>query len=216
MDVFHLTERNHANAIEKTASLLKRGGVVAIPTDTVYGLVADVLRDAAVKKIFRIKARSHLKAIPIFVRDIAQAKQYAYIDPKLTRILHEIWPGPTTVVLRKKGGLSQLVTGSERTVGLRIPDDPFLAALLVAFPNPITGTSANLSGMEPARSAVEVQNTFKNSLARPDLIIDRGELAPSPASTVLDLTNPRTPKIVRMGAASPGKLMELLAHWEKH
>lgn len=215
MDVIHLTDRNHDAVVEKTASLLKRGGVAALPTDTVYGLVADVLREAAVRKVFRIKARSHAKALPVFVRDIAQAKIYAYIDTKLARLLDEIWPGPTTVVLHKKIALPDFVTGEDKTVGLRIPNDRFILDVLKAFPNPLTGTSANISGTEAARSATEVQNTFKDAIPRPDVIVDGSDLPESPPSTVLDLTNPKNPKILRMGATTPEKLMELLAHWEK-
>ena len=88
MDVIHLTERNQAAVVEKAASLLKRGVVVAVPTDTVYGLAADVRREDAVKKVFRIKRRSHAKALPVFVRDVAMAKGYAYFDAKVERLLH--------------------------------------------------------------------------------------------------------------------------------
>ena len=75
MDVLHLTERNHDAVVERAASLLKRGGVVALPTDTVYGLTADALNVAAVKKVFRLKARAHTGALPVFVRDVPMARR---------------------------------------------------------------------------------------------------------------------------------------------
>lgn len=215
MEVLHLTERNQEAVVKKASSLLKRGGVVAVPTDTVYGLLADVLHAAAVRKVFRIKKRSHLKAMPVFVRDIAMAKAYAYFDPKVGKLLGEVWPGRTTVVLQKKEAMPDLVTGGERTVGMRIPDHPFLAALLADYPNPLTGTSANLSGSEPASSAVDVQRVFRLHIPRPDLLVDGGMLAASPASTVLDITNPANPKILRMGAITKEKLDEFLKQWEK-
>lgn len=215
MDIIHLTERNQASAVEKTVSVLKRGGVVAIPTDTVYGLAADTARESAVRKVFRIKSRSHTKALPIFVRDIEMARHFSYIELKLVKLLEELWPGPTTVVLRKRDRLADYVTGGEKTVGMRIPDYSFTQDVLGVFPNPITGTSANISGTESAHSAIEVQNTFKNAVARPDLIIDAGELPPSEPSTVLDLVRPENPKILRMGATSREQLIELLSHWEK-
>ena len=210
MDVLHLTERNQAAIVERVASLLKRGGVVAVPTDTVYGLMADVLRLAAVRKVFRIKARSHAKALPVFVRDIAMARHYAYVEQSLAPILGELWPGQTTVVLRKREVMPDLVTGGSKTVGLRVPAYPFLTAVLAAFPNPLTATSANLSGSEPAHSGVAVQNTFRRHIPRPDLVVDAGGLPPSRSSTVLDLTHPENPKILRMGAISKTELDKYL------
>lgn len=214
MDVLHLTERNFEHAVERVASLLKRGGVVAAPTDTLYGLLAGALYPAAVRKVFRIKARSHTRALPVFVRDIAMAKRYAYVERALEPLLAELWPGQTTVVLRKREALPDLVTGGGRTVGLRVPDHPFLTGLLARCPHPLTGTSANLSGSEPAHSGVAVQNTFRRHIPRPDLLVDAGELGPSPPSTVLDLTRPENPKILRMGAITKEKLDEFLREWQ--
>lgn len=215
MDVLYLTERNFEHVVERVASLLKRGGVVAVPTDTVYGLVADVLRDAAVRKVFRIKKRAHVKAMPVFVRDVAMAKEFAYLDAKLAELLDELWPGQTTVVLRKREVMPDLVTGGSKTVGLRVPGYPFLAALLAAFPNPLTATSANISGSEPAHSGVAVENTFQRHIPRPDLVVDAGALPPSRSSTVLDLTHPENPKILRMGAITKEKLDEMLGQWQR-
>lgn len=201
--------------VERLVSLLARGGVAAVPTDTVYGLIADIGRESAVKKIFRIKARSHLKAAPVFVRDIAMAKEYAYVDLKTSRLLEELWPGQTTAVLRKRDIMPDYVTGGAKTVGLRIPYYPFLQTILAEFPRPLIGTSANLSGSEPAGSATEVQQIFKRRIPRPDMVIDAGPLPPSPPSTVLDLTNPDNPKILRMGAITKEKLDEFLKQWHK-
>lgn len=215
MDVLHLTERNQAAVVERVASLLKRGGVVAVPTDTVYGLAADVTRADAVRKVFRIKARSHAKAVPVFVRDVEMAKRYAFVERELVKLLNEMWPGPTTVVLHKKPAMPDAITGGTKTVGLRIPGHPFVRALLERYPNPLTGTSANLSGSEPASSATAVQMTFRAHVPRPDLIVDGGPLPPSPPSTVVDLTRPDKPKILRMGAITKGKLDEFLKQWQK-
>lgn len=216
MEVVHLTARNQEVVVAKVSSLLQRGGVVAVPTDTVYGLIADVLVEAAVRKVFRIKKRAHLKAMPVFIRDTAMAKAYAYFDPKVGRLLEEVWPGRTTVVLRKKETMPDLVTGGERTVGMRIPDHPFLTALLTGYLNPLTGTSANLSGSEPASSAADIQNAFRSHIPRPDLLVDGGMLPASPASTVLDIINPANPKILRMGAITKEKLDEFLKQWEEN
>ena len=215
VDVIHLTERNQTSVINRLPSLLARGGVAAVPTDTVYGLIADIGRESAVRKIFRIKVRSHLKASPVFVRDIDMAREYAYADAKTARLLEELWPGQTTAVLRKRDATPDYVTGGARTVGLRIPDHPFLQTVLAEFPRPLIGTSANLSGSEPAGSATEVQQIFKRRIPRPDMLIDAGPLPPSPPSTVLDLTNPDNPKILRMGAITKAEMDKILSQWQK-
>lgn len=212
MDVLHLTKNNEDAVVKHVVSLIRRGGVVAAPTDTVYGLICDSLRESAVKKVFRIKVRSHHKALPVFVRDAEMAKHYAYVERELVELLGELWPGQTTVVLRKREAMPNWVTGEMKTVAMRVPDHPFIRKVLDQFPNPLIGTSANLSGSEPAQSAAEIQNTFARHIPRPELIIDGGRLPPSPPSTILDLTNPKNPKILRMGAITKGKLDEFFKH----
>ncbi|MBI4132085.1 MAG: threonylcarbamoyl-AMP synthase [Candidatus Sungbacteria bacterium] len=228
MEIIHLTERNHGAVVERAASLLRRGGVVAVPTDTVYGLAADVFRDTAVRKVFRIKKRSHTKALPVFIRGVQAAKTYAYVDAKLERLLAKLWPGQTTVVLRKRDAMPDLITGGTPKVGLRVPDHPFLSELLAIYPNPLTATSANISGSEPAVSGVDVQNTFRGRIPMPDLLVDGGPPpspsqfsgtksweGKSPSSTVFELTDPKNPKVLRMGAITKEKLDEFLKQWEK-
>ena len=215
MEVLHLTETNHERIAQRVAWLLKCGGVAAVPTDTVYGLVADTLRFASVEKVLRMKERSRTKAMPVFVRDIAMAKQYAAIDDAVERILQELWPGQTTVVLRKKRAMPDMVSGGLKTIGLRIPYHPFPASVLARFHNPIIATSANLSGTEPAQSASDVQAAFQKHVPRPDLLVDAGILPPSPSSTVLDLTNPAHPQILRLGAITKDKLDQWLSQWQK-
>lgn len=215
MEVVHLTERNQDAVIRRVVSLIERGGVVAVPTDTVYGLAADALRPDSVAKVFRIKRRAHAKALPVFVRNVAMAKEYASVSDSVSRLLGELWPGQTTVVLQKRDRIPDLVTGGERTVGMRMPDHPFMTLLLAACPYPLIATSANLSGSEPASSAVEVQQTFRRHIPRPDLVVDGGSLRPSPSSTVFDLTNPANPKILRMGAITKQELDQYLSSWHR-
>lgn len=213
METLRLNKTELDVAVSRVSSFLDRGGVVAVPTDTVYGLAADILCAPAVRKIFRMKERTHAKALPVFVRDVTMAGEYAYVDDKVARLLTELWPGQTTVVLRKRDLTPDLATGGSKTVGLRIPDHPFLASLLAIAPHPLVGTSANLSGSEPAASAEEVERTFARHIPRPDLIVDAGSLPPSPSSTVLDLTDPENPRILRMGAATKDQLHEVLRAW---
>jgi L-threonylcarbamoyladenylate synthase len=181
----------------------------------VYGLAADIMRADAVGKVFRIKARSHAKAVPVFVRDVEMAKRYAFVERELEKLLNEMWPGPTTAVLQKKPAMPDAITGGMSTVGLRVPDHPFMRLLLERYPNPLTGTSANLSGSEPASSSTDIQKIFRTHIPRPDLVIDGGPLPASPPSTVVDLTRPDNPKILRLGAITKGKLDEFLKQWQE-
>ena len=111
--------------------------------------------------------------------------------------------------------MRDLVTGGTKPVGLRVPDLPFLSSLLAVYPNPLTATAANLSGSEPASSAVDVQQSFRNHIPRPDLIVDGGPLPSSTPSTVIDLTDPQNPKILRMGAVTKIVLDEFLKQWDE-
>ncbi|OHA09084.1 MAG: threonylcarbamoyl-AMP synthase [Candidatus Sungbacteria bacterium RIFCSPLOWO2_01_FULL_59_16] len=212
MDLYPLTEKNFRALVKRVGTLLAKGGVAAVPTDTVYGLAADVEAPEAVAKVARIKGRSPQKAMPVFVRDTAMARQYVQIEPELMPFLERIWPGQTTVVfLRKPRMLPDAVSGGMKTVGLRVPAHPFLRALLEDYPHPLTGTSANISGGEPAQSGEAVRRAFAGRVPRPDLIVDAGMLPPSPPSTVLDLTDPRKPQILRMGAVTKEKLEEFFS-----
>ena len=186
-----------------------------MPTDTVYGLLADTLRFSSVEKVWRMKERAHTKAMPVLVRDLEMARQYAVIDEHLERILKNLWPGQTTVVLRKQRAMPDVVTAGAKTIGLRIPDHAFLRRVLGLFSNPVIGTSANISGNEPAQSTEEVLSTFRRHIPRPDLVVDSGVLPPSPPSTVLDLTNPSSPQILRFGAITKEKLGQWLSQWQK-
>ena len=215
MDVLRLGAKNQEAVVDRVASLLKRGGVIAAPTDTVYGLLADVTRPDAVAKVFRIKARSHTKALPVFVRDVVQARHYAFVERELIKLLEGMWPGQTTVVLRKKQAMPDAVTGGMKTVGLRVPDHHFMSLLLGRYPHPLTATSANLSGSEPTSSAADIQKIFRQHVPAPDLLVDGGILPPSPPSTVIDLTRSDNPRILRMGAITKEKLGEILSQWPK-
>ena len=207
MDVYPLTDQNRVSLVKRVVNLLGKGGVAALPTDTVYGLVADAENESAVKKVFSIKGREAVKALPVFVRDLEVARHYARFDPELVPFLEKIWPGSMTIVLRKKPlMLPDIISGGAKTVGLRIPAHPFLTAVLREFSRPLTATSANFSGEESAGSGEEVRRTFRGRVPRPDLLIDAGVLPLSSSSTVLDMTSPANPRILRMGAVSKEKL----------
>ncbi len=196
--------------LEKAAEIISRGGVVAAPSDTVYGLFADATNPDAVQRVFRIKHRPETKALPVMVRDAEMAAQLACLDSRLERILGMIWPGAVTVILRKKFNLPELLTGGKNTIGLRYPDYKLLHYLIQLVGKPLTATSANISGEEPTNKVEDIIKQFHRGLLRPDLILDAGELKFCEPSTVLDLTSEK-PKIIRIGPVNPKKLMEILS-----
>ncbi|MBI4709214.1 MAG: threonylcarbamoyl-AMP synthase [Candidatus Portnoybacteria bacterium] len=213
MDVIKINPENlrpSRYGIEKAAEIILRGGVVVIPTDTVYGLAADATKEYAVKKIFKIKKRPETKPVPLIVRDLEMAKKLAFVDKRLERILNLIWPGAITAILQKKFNLPEIVTAGKRTIGLRIPDYKLIHFLIEEIGRPLTATSANISSQPPSNKIEDVLSQFRNEFFRPDLVLDAGDLKCCEPSTVLDLSTDQ-PKIIRIGPASPKKLMEILS-----
>jgi L-threonylcarbamoyladenylate synthase len=185
--------------LEDTVAILRNGGVVAYPTDTLYGLGASTLSNKGLDKLFEIKGRPPIMALPVFLSDHEELEQVAEEVPELARILAaHFWPGALTLVLLKKDWIPDRITGNQPTVGVRIPDHPLPRALVAKLGAPITATSANLSGRPAAQNVQEVNLQLGPGL---DLIIDGG---PSPVgypSTVLDCSRPK-PFIIREGAIS--------------
>lgn len=208
MRVIDLLEDEQA-AFEATIETLRAGGVVALPTDTVYGLVADATNEHAVRNVFAIKKRPKEKALPAFVRDIAMARQYAYVHDAKARALERVWPGKVTVVLHHKEKLPAALTGEATTVGVRIPGHPFLARILAEFGLPLAQTSANISDKPPANTAAEVEEYFSGASNAPDVLIDGGK-TPGTPSTVIDFTKDR-PLVLRTGLISKNELDQILS-----
>lgn len=197
-------------AIEAARRTLTDGGVVVCPTETIYGLLANALDEKAIAKIFRIKGRSAQKPVSILVRDLAMARRMACIDSKAEAILRQLWPGPVTVILRKKDAIPYSLTGGTENVAVRISDHPFVRELLKDFAFPVTATSANLSGEKNLLSSEEIRKTFSRRKDAPDLFIDGGDLESGTPSTILDLTDIRNPRLVRMGMVGKGELESFL------
>lgn len=202
-----LSEEAATAPIEAAAAIM-RGSVIAVPTDTVYGLVSDARNEDAVKRIFAIKRRPQERAFPIFVRDIAMARRYAYISDAKAKFLEHVWPGAVIVVFHHKEKLPAVLTGGKDTIGIRIPDHSFLSALLGRLDFPLAQTSANISALPPAKSADEIVGYFKDAAEEPDIIVDAGDLSGAP-STVVDCTG-ASPLILRSGMVSKADIDRML------
>lgn len=186
-----------ADALRYAAERLQRGEVVAIPTDTVYGLAADPFNLSAVEEIFRVKGRPEERALPILVNSLDQAMLLAREVPRnFLRLAEEFWPGALTLVVDASHRLPLKVTANTGRIALRWPRSEVVARLIEECDAPLTGTSANLSGSPSCSSAEQV---FRQLGDRLGLILDGGEIQPATPSTIVELHRGSW-KILREGA----------------
>lgn len=186
-------------SLAEALAVLKGGGLVAYPSDTVYGLGAAASDERAVARAFAVKGRLSEKALPLLLADVEDMAPLCTEVPPIAKLLTErFWPGPLTVVLRRSPSFQSPALGGGDSVALRVPDHFFLRQLIRALGEPITGTSANRSGRPSCRTAREVQRQLGNAV---DLIIDGGSSRVGRESTIIDITLDH-PKIVRGGVLS--------------
>jgi len=184
-------------------SIFKRGGLVAFPTDTVYGLGASANVPQAVERVYMVKKRPPNMALPLLLADISQISEVAEPVPPIVWLLADKFlPGALTIVLPKSKSVPDIITAGGMTVAIRIPAHPVPVALARGSGAPIVGTSANLSGKPSARTADEVKSQFGDKV---DLVIDGGKCPGGRESTVVDVTG-KTPTILREGAISEEEL----------
>src|SRR3989344_6315117 len=195
MKVLRLTSDDFEKILKEAVRSLKKGNVLACPTDTVYGFVADATNASAVRKIFRIKGREKGKSIPIFVKDITMARTLAKISKVQEKFIGKVWQGKVTVVLESKNKLPKEL-GTAKTIGLRQPKYKFLNLLLEAYGKPLTGTSANLSSTPSLSDSKEIIAQFQNRKHKPDTVLDAGVLPKSKPSKVIDITEAKH-KVIR-------------------
>lgn len=177
--------------VREMAEALEQGQVIACPTDTVYGLLADATNQEAVDKVFQVKKREKEKPIYIFVKDIEMAKEYAEMSEEQEEFLKKNWPGKVTAVLYGKHKLPEGIESKDGKIGLRIPQYQLIQDILARFGKPVTGTSANISGQPSCLDSKEVIAQFEGRGFQPDILVDAGKLPESNPSTVIDII--RTP-----------------------
>ena len=196
-EMARIVKADAEGALPEAVAVLKGGGLVVYPSDTVYGLAAAASDERAVERAFVVKGRDAGKALSLLLADAADLEPVCAEVPSLARVLADrYWPGPLTLVLRRSPGFHSAALGGGDTVAVRVPDHPFLRELIRALSEPITGTSANRSGRPACRSAQEVERELGDAV---DLIIDGGPSGEGPESTVVDVTR-GLPAILREGA----------------
>jgi L-threonylcarbamoyladenylate synthase len=187
--------------IDRAASILRKGGVVAYPTETSYGLGASISSVAALERIFAIKHRPREKPLLVLVADVSElAGLAAEIPDAAVSLMERFWPGPLTILFPSRPGRPWPLCGDTGKIGVRISAHPWARALVKALGNPITATSANLSGHPSAYLAEDVARQLADP--PPDLILDGGVTAGHPPSTIVDAST-QPLRLVRKGAIDP-------------
>lgn len=182
--------------IKNAVAVLRTGGLVAFPTETVYGLGADASNAAALGKVFAAKGRPHDHPLIVHVADAVQLANWAREVPPAAHVLaNKFWPGPLTLILKRGPCVPDAVTGGQDTVALRVPSHAVAQALLRAFGGGIAAPSANRFGRVSATTAAHVQHEFGAAI---DCILDGGEADVGIESTIIDLSGAR-PALLRPG-----------------
>jgi tRNA threonylcarbamoyl adenosine modification protein (Sua5/YciO/YrdC/YwlC family) len=187
----------HRKQILHAAKILKRGGVIVYPTDTIYGLAADILNKDAIARIFRIKNVSKHKLLTFICLDLQSISEWAYIPNRAFRVMKRVLPGPYTFILPASKEVPKAILQKRKTVGVRIPDSQVSLSLVEELGRPLLSTSVprGEQGEDFFTDPLEIADMFRHEI---DLILDAG-IMPNNPSTIVDFTED-PPEIVRKGA----------------
>lgn len=210
--------------LRRVAEVIQNGGVVIIPTDTVYGMACDATNEDAVARVFEYKQRLTTKPLSIFIQSLEHARSYAQFDPVAECFLNKAWPGHTTVILNKKnypsGGqetlppLADNLAAGKNTIGFRNVDFPFIKDLFDDIKVPLVATSANISGRAAENTLGAAVRQFSKEVEF-DLLIDGGTLKKRDASTIIDISKVARPYIVRGTEQDGQQLLSILRDCRK-
>ena len=203
--IFRIEGRNSGKIITKAARIIKQGGTVAFPTETVYGLGADALNPDAVRKIFKAKGRPLDNPLIVHIADIEQLDVIASDVPGSARnLMDAFWPGPLTMIFKREDIVPDVITCGLDTVAIRMPDNPIALELIREAGTPIAAPSANISGRPSPTTA---EHVISDLSGRIDAVIDGGAVRVGVESTVLDMT-PDIPVLLRPGRVSIDQIRE--------
>jgi L-threonylcarbamoyladenylate synthase len=193
--------------LSAAVAALKRGDVIIFPTETLYGLGADALDGAAVEKVFQLKGRDPRNPIPVLVADQEMLQTLvAEIPTTAQKLMERYWPGPLTLVLPGRKSIPKRLSNPTGGVGIRISSQPIATVLIKELGRPLTATSANPSGKEPARTLQEAKAYFASQV---ELFVDGGTLTSTTGSTVVEAMED-TIRIIRQGEISTLELRQVL------
>jgi len=188
-------ENPQPRLISRIVELLRQGGIVVYPTDTIYGLGCDIFNSKGIKRIFQVKQRDPRKPFSFICSDISDVANYCQVSNFAYKILKRHLPGPYTFVLEATRQVPGLLTTKQKTVGIRIPDNPIALAIVRELGHPLITTSANTSGDDPVNDPVEIESRFGKSI---DMVVDGGVLM-GDSSTVISLVDDKI-DVIREGS----------------
>ena len=189
--------------LTEAVTVVRRGGVVAFPTDTLYGLAADPGSAEAVDRVLALKGRAAAQTVALVAADLAQVERISVLTMMARHAAAQFWPGPLTIMVRAKPGLAPATIGPDGLVGVRVPDHDVALALARACGHALTATSANRSGHQATADPDEVAAALPDL----DLLVDAGKAPGGPPSTLVDLSGD-VPRLVRAGAIPWDRVLE--------
>ncbi len=195
--------------VRTAARILREGGIVLFPTDTVYALAVDATNTEAIQKLKRLKGRDEGKPITVVVADMAMAEKYVIVNDVGRKLTGRFLPGALTLIFERKNTVPDELIGGGTTLGIRIPDHQFCLALVNAFGSPYTATSANVSGEETKRTVADIIDQFDERASLIDYIVDEGELPLRKPSTIVDVHNGEV-TILREGAIASERILKMV------
>jgi L-threonylcarbamoyladenylate synthase len=200
-------QKTFGEDVQRCATAVRQGSVILYPTDTIYGLGCDALRQQSVERVYRIKRREETKPMLVLVNSIEMA--LSLIDnahSAVSDIMNRCWPGPLTLLCTPRAGKYEWLAVGSGKIGVRFPRHDFCCELIRLSAVPLLSTSANLSGKEYTGDIRQLKDEFVPLV---DLVVDAGELPASPPSTVVDVTG-EIPEIVREGAFPRSELLKVI------
>lgn len=199
-------EKPSADAINRAAAIIRRGGVVAIPSDALYTLIADPLNLAAVGRVFKAKGREIHRSLPILISDLLMAEELAAeMTSRFYLLARHYWPGPLTIIVPASAKVPLKVTGNTGRLGLRQSRSTVAQTLIEQLGQPVISTSANLSGQPTCRTGIDVFASMDGAV---DLVLDGG-LCSGEGATTVDITEPYW-RVIKEGAVSEKELQACL------
>jgi len=205
MEVLQLANETIGECVTRAAEVLRAGGVILYPTDTLYGLGADAFSNAAFQKVCEIKDRDERRPIHAVFENLATVEMYAEVSPLGRRLAQAFLPGPLTLVFKKKPSVTTGIGRNLSTIGVRIPRNKFCIALAHEFGKPYTTTSANMSGAEPPATFEGIVRQLGGNTQLIDLAIEGSALPSYLRSTVVDVRDEQ-PFVLREGAISAAEI----------
>ncbi|MEX2236571.1 MAG: L-threonylcarbamoyladenylate synthase [Dehalococcoidia bacterium] len=193
---------SNEDAVSRAAEVLRAGGLVVMPTDTVYGVAARADEPSAIDRLFKAKGRRPEKALPILVASLVDAAVIADLTPLARRLAETFWPGPLTIVVPARAGFDSPALAGGRTIGLRMPDNHVALGVIAAAGGRLAVSSANRSDGPNPLTVEEARSQLGNSVS---LYIDGGQAAGETGSTIVDCTG-EAPKILREGPISAAEI----------